>query len=115
MPRPIRFGVSAAGFNSLDQLVERARWAEEVGFSTFSVSDHLNAPSPFVTLQAISDETARIHTNRDLVLKARADLLREINEATGFGRVDAASWASQLDTLSHTEKTIDDAARGQVR
>ena len=56
----MRFGVSAAGFNDLDQLVERARWAERVGFSTFSVSDHLNAPSPFVTLQAISSATSRI-------------------------------------------------------
>ena len=59
-PARIRFGVSAAGFNSLDQLVERARWAERAGFSTFSVSDHLNAPSPFVTLQAISSATSRI-------------------------------------------------------
>jgi probable F420-dependent oxidoreductase len=59
-PAPIRFGVSAAGFNSLDQLVERARWAEQAEFSTFSVSDHLNAPSPFVTLQAIAGATSRI-------------------------------------------------------
>lgn len=57
---PIRLGVSAAGFTSLDALVERARWAERAGFSTFSVSDHLNAPSPFVTLQAISGATRRI-------------------------------------------------------
>ena len=56
----IRFGVSAAGFHDLNQLVERARWAERVGFSTFSVSDHLNALSPFVTLQAISGATSQI-------------------------------------------------------
>ena len=56
----MRFGVSAAGFNSMGHLVERARWAERVGFSTFSVSDHLNAPSPFVTLQAIASATSRI-------------------------------------------------------
>jgi probable F420-dependent oxidoreductase len=40
--------------------LERARWAEAAGFSTFSVSDHLNAPSPFVTLQAIADATSQI-------------------------------------------------------
>ena len=56
----MRFGISAAGFGDLGQLVERARWAEEAGFSTFSVSDHLNAPSPFVTLQAIAGATSRI-------------------------------------------------------
>jgi probable F420-dependent oxidoreductase len=56
----MRFGLSAAGFKDLDRLVARARWAEQAGFSTFAVSDHLNAPSPFVTLQAISSVTTRI-------------------------------------------------------
>lgn len=56
----MRFGVSAAGFRDLGRLVERARWAERAGFSTFSVSDHLNAPSPFVTLQGVSSATSRI-------------------------------------------------------
>lgn len=56
----MRFGISAAGFGSLPQLVERARWAERVGFTTFSASDHLNAPSPFVTLQAIASATSTI-------------------------------------------------------
>lgn len=56
----LRFGVSAIGFDGLDALVARARWAEQAGFSTFSVSDHLNAPSPFVTLQAIAGATSTI-------------------------------------------------------
>jgi probable F420-dependent oxidoreductase len=56
----MRFGVSAAGFEDLDQLVDRARWAERAGFSTFSVSDHLNGASPFVTLQAVAGATAGI-------------------------------------------------------
>jgi len=60
IPNLVRFGLSAAGFGAAGQLVERARWAERAGFSTFSVSDHLNAPSPFVTLQAVSSATERI-------------------------------------------------------
>mgnify|MGYP001204867606 CR=1 FL=1 len=60
---------------------------------------------------AIGDDAARIAANRELVAKARADLWREIHEATGWGRVDAASWSSQLETLTHTEKTIDEAQR----
>jgi len=56
----VRFGLSAAGFEDLDHLVNRARWAEREGFSTFSVSDHLNGASPFVTLQAIAGATSRI-------------------------------------------------------
>jgi len=62
-------------------------------------------------VQAISDEAAGLAANRELVSRARADLLREINEAAGFGRVDAASWSSQLETLGGTEKTIEDAMR----
>lgn len=56
----IRFGLSAAGFSSHQQLLERARWAEQAGFSTFSVSDHLNAASPFITLQAVADATSTL-------------------------------------------------------
>ena len=62
-------------------------------------------------VQVLAAETARIAASRELVAKARADLLREIREATGFGRVDAASWSSQLDTLARTEATIEEAAR----
>jgi probable F420-dependent oxidoreductase len=57
---PPRFGISVPGFGDRKQLVERAQWAEEAGFSTFSVSDHLNAASPFVTLQAIAGATRRL-------------------------------------------------------
>ena len=56
----MRFGISAPGFADLGQLVERAQWAEAAGFSTFAVSDHLNAASPFVTLQAVAGVTRRI-------------------------------------------------------
>ncbi len=56
----IRFGLSAAGFTSHEQLLARARWAEQAGFSTFSVSDHLTAASPFVTLQAVADATTTL-------------------------------------------------------
>jgi probable F420-dependent oxidoreductase len=59
-PSGLRFGISAAGFDSFERLVDRARWAERAGFSTFSVSDHLNASSPFVTLQAVAGATSRI-------------------------------------------------------
>jgi probable F420-dependent oxidoreductase len=56
----MRFGLSAPGFSDVDRLVARARWAEQAGFSTFSLSDHLNGASPFVTLQAIAAVTSRI-------------------------------------------------------
>jgi len=57
---PPRFGISVPGFGDRKQLVERAQWAEEAGFSTFSVSDHSNKTTPFVTLQAIAGATRRL-------------------------------------------------------
>ncbi|MBK7858800.1 MAG: DUF4139 domain-containing protein [Archangiaceae bacterium] len=61
--------------------------------------------------QELFDQGQRLTATRELVQKARADLLREINEAVGFGRVDAGSWATALETLAGTERTIDDAER----
>ena len=70
-PGGIRFGLSTPGYGELARLVTRARWAEAAGFSTFSVSDHLDAPSPFVTLgaAAVATEHIRLGTlvlNNDL-------------------------------------------------
>lgn len=56
----MRFGLSAAGFATPGQLVERARWAERAGFSTFAVSDHLNGWSPFAMLHAVAAATRNI-------------------------------------------------------
>ena len=58
--RPIRFGLSTPGRTDLGPLLARARWAELAGFSTFSLSDHLDAASPFVTLGAVAGATSRI-------------------------------------------------------
>jgi len=71
VPRTLRFGLSTPGSDDLDRLRARARWAERAGFSTFSVSDHLDAPSPFVSLGVVaaSTETMRLGTlvlNNDL-------------------------------------------------
>ncbi len=59
-PTRIRFGLSSPGGSDLGRVLARARWAEEAGFSTFSLSDHLNAASPFITLQAVAGATSTI-------------------------------------------------------
>jgi probable F420-dependent oxidoreductase len=98
---PIRFGLSAIGFRHAGELVARARWAEGVGFSTFSVSDHLNAPSPFVTLQAISSATSTMRLGTLVInndLRHPAVLAQEaatIDQLSG-GRLElglGAGWA----------------------
>lgn len=60
IPESLRFALSAPGFDDPGRLVARAGWAEQAGFSTFAVSDHLNGASPFVSLQAIADATTEI-------------------------------------------------------
>jgi probable F420-dependent oxidoreductase len=84
----MRFGISAAGFNDIGQLVERARWAERAGFSTFAVSDHLNAPSAFVTLQAVSGATSRVRLG---TLVVNNDLRHPAVLAQDAATIDALS------------------------
>ncbi len=100
-PRPIRFGLSTPGRTDLGPLLARARWAERAGFSTFSLSDHLDAASPFVTLGALAGATDRIRlgtlvVNNDLrhpaLLAQDAATLDRLSD----GRVElglGAGWA----------------------
>lgn len=97
----LRFGLSAPGFDDHQQLVARARWAERVGFSTFSLSDHLNGCSPFVTLAAVAAATTTLRVgtlvlNNDLrhvaVLAQDAATLDRLSD----GRLElgvGAGWA----------------------
>jgi probable F420-dependent oxidoreductase len=55
--RPIRFGTGPAR-QGTDGLIESARRAEKVGYSTFGLSDHFMIPvSPLIALQAVADAT----------------------------------------------------------
>jgi probable F420-dependent oxidoreductase len=84
----MRFGLSAAGFGDLGRLVERAQWAEGSGFSTFSVSDHLNAASPFVTLQAVAGATRHLRLG---TLVVNNDLRHPVVLAQDAATVDRLS------------------------
>ncbi len=61
MQRPIRFGFQATGEHH-GHLAESARRAEELGFDTFSVADHVpGGVSPMLALTAVAGATERIH------------------------------------------------------
>lgn len=49
MPRPFRFGVQSYAPSSADEWRVQARRAEELGFSTFSLADHVIGPGPALT------------------------------------------------------------------
>src|SRR3954453_14610780 len=64
--RPFRFGVVNESFGSPSEVLERARRAEEVGFDTFLIRDHL-APdyfgpqyAPLISLAWLSGQTRSI-------------------------------------------------------
>ena len=60
--RRFRFGVSVSSASSGEELRAKARRAEELGFATFLVSDHLlESLSPFSALGFAADATASIH------------------------------------------------------
>ncbi len=46
MTRPFRFGVQSYSASSPQDWRDQARWAEDHGFSTFSVADHVIGPGP---------------------------------------------------------------------
>jgi probable F420-dependent oxidoreductase len=49
MPRPFRFGIQSYAPSSADEWRVQARRAEELGFSTFSLADHVIGPGPALT------------------------------------------------------------------
>lgn len=59
MPLPFRFGVLAGRPRSRLDLVGSARLAEDAGFSTYLVSDHLagGKPAPFPALSVVAEAT----------------------------------------------------------
>ena len=52
--RPIRLGISFAGQGSVGQLVAEACRAEQIGFDTVLLIDHLGATAPLPPLVAIA-------------------------------------------------------------
>jgi len=102
--RPFRFGVCAGDHFTRTELIELARQVEDLGYSTFSCSDHLNhvnAPlAPLVMLSVVAGVTSRVEL-QPLVLAndlrhpamlakeaATLDVLSEGRFALGIG----AAW-----------------------
>jgi probable F420-dependent oxidoreductase len=61
--RPFRFGLQVSGADSPDAWAEKARHAENLGFDTILMGDHLidGLFSPMVSLCAMADATSRLH------------------------------------------------------
>lgn len=60
-PRPFRFGVLAGPATSLDSLCRDARLAEELGYSSFLLPDHLGPEwGPLVALAVVAQHTERL-------------------------------------------------------
>src|SRR5215208_1119538 len=61
MPRPFRFAVGAGKLTDVRTLVQRARLAESLGYSTFLMSDHLlDQLSPLVALSVVASATTTL-------------------------------------------------------
>ncbi|MBO8192636.1 TIGR03621 family F420-dependent LLM class oxidoreductase [Streptomyces oryzae] len=57
--RPFRFGVNMVGFGSGEEFRQRCRRAEEQGYDTIHVPDHLGLCAPFPALAAAAGVTER--------------------------------------------------------
>lgn len=61
MVHPFRFGVSAAAITDIDEFVAAARRAEELGYASFAIADHLGDQlAPLLALAAASAATTTI-------------------------------------------------------
>src|ERR1700736_1674946 len=61
MTRPFRFAVGAGRATDRQALIDRARLAESLGYSTFLASDHLlDQLSPLQTLSTVAEATTRL-------------------------------------------------------
>src|SRR5437660_1245194 len=59
--RPFRFAVSTGGHKEPQALVEHARTAESMGYSTLLIADHLlDQFAPLVALAAVAQATTRL-------------------------------------------------------
>jgi probable F420-dependent oxidoreductase len=67
--RPFRFAVGFLTHASRTEWRERARRAEDLGYTTALVADHLGLMSPFPTLVALAEATERLHVGT-MVLNA---------------------------------------------
>ncbi|WP_424921909.1 TIGR03621 family F420-dependent LLM class oxidoreductase [Streptomyces sp. wa1] len=124
--RPFRFGVGIFSPRSRKEWVEKMRLAEELGYDTVSVSDHLYMPAPLPTLVLAAEATERVRLGT-LVLNTTfyqpAVLARDIETIHRYsgGRVevglgagydrkqfDAAGlpWTGAAERVAHLEETV---------
>lgn len=60
---------------------------------------------------AQADGVARLEARAEVYGTARADLLRAISQAAGFGTADGAQWKAQLTSLSERQVALDEERR----
>ena len=88
MTAPIRFSANI-GQTSIDQLISTAQRAEELGFSSVTVPDHLDdQPAPLIALSAIAASTSTI---RLLPLVLANDYRHPVVLAKELATLDAIS------------------------
>jgi uncharacterized protein (TIGR02231 family) len=64
-----------------------------------------------IELKACADDIGRLTIRRELVLKARAEIYREIQESTGAGKIDPEHWSRRLSEVSDQLEKIEDELR----
>lgn len=60
MTTTFRFGIGLRAAESQSHVADAARQAEDLGFDTLQVADHLGLPAPFPTLTAAADATSTL-------------------------------------------------------
>lgn len=68
---PLRYGMSGPGTSGRGALLDSARQAEDMGFDTLWVADHVGLFDPFIALVAASAVTSRMRLGTHVLAESR--------------------------------------------
>jgi probable F420-dependent oxidoreductase len=86
--RPLRFGISLLAQGSIDELRKQSRRAEQIGFHTVLLPDHLGYQPPLIPLVAIAEAAPTVRVSN---LVINASFYRPALLARDLASVDAAT------------------------
>ncbi len=106
--KPIRFGLTLIGQNSVPEMVEEARQAESIGFDVILLPDHLGFTAPLVPLVAIAAAAPTVKVS-NLVINAA--FYRPALLARDLAAVDSATGGRLIISLGagYVEQEFDAA------
>jgi uncharacterized protein (TIGR02231 family) len=104
--------VEASGAKIIDAKLRR-RWREQPkgGLAPDASALRKAVLASEQELKSCADDVSRLTVRKDLVIRARAEIYREIQESTGAGKSDAEHWSRRLTEVGAQLDRVEDELR----